>query len=288
MRGEEWGLFVGTPPESFWLVLCFVLIPLWTYGCYFVIDMGASTIAPLAANHATRKRLISLALMILALAVTLVLDDNDSRRLAFVCLVAIGALSSLDCLTETPTTAVSVFAPFVARRFCGRAAAWLLAPGWPTGLLFYLLTGSLVFAGWAGLWEFWAPDAEDFLAAGNVAGSALAPLALALVCFRRQPRLLGPFVVCALILVIFGSLIMFMTEVSKEDDVAFLGMVSPPRPSCPQPSLAFCRGSSSRRRAGHFRSQSRWPSALCPAALPGDRAALREAAGISPTLSPSG
>ena len=148
--------------------------------------------------------------------------------LAFACLVAVWALSSLDCLTETPTTAVSVFAPFVARRFCGRAAAWLLAPGWPSGLLFYLLTGSLVFAGWAGLWEFWQPDAEDFLAAGNVAGCALAPLALALVCFRRQPRLLGPFVVCALILVIFGSLIMFMTEVSNEDDVAFLGIVSPP------------------------------------------------------------
>jgi hypothetical protein len=228
MRWEEMGFLGGIPPQSFWLVLFFVLIPLWIYGCYFVIDMGASTIAPIAANHATRKRLISLALIILALVVTLVLDDNDGRRFAFACLVAIWALSSLDCLTETPTTAVSVFAPFVARRFAGRAAAWLLAPGWPTGLLFYLLTGSLVFAGWAGSWEFWQPDAEDFLAAGNVAGCALAPLALALVCFRRQPRLLEAFVVCALILVIFGALIMFMTEVSNENDVAFLGIVSPP------------------------------------------------------------
>ena len=61
MRWEELGFFGGTPPESFWLVLFFVLIPLWIYGCYFVIDMGASTIAPIAANHATRKRLISLA-----------------------------------------------------------------------------------------------------------------------------------------------------------------------------------------------------------------------------------
>ncbi len=211
-----------------WWAIFAVVLPLWAFVCYFLIDLGASVIAPLAANHATRKRLISLGMFLIALGFVLLWPDDDGRRGAFFCLTLIWLLASFDCLTEAPTMAPSVYVPFVRRGAMGKVAASLYTPGWATGLLFFLF----ISAAWALGCASYDFDSRirypDWLYLINAVACPLAPLFLARLFARHSWRPLGPYVVCALCLFIFSMLVLFMEQVSSERDVAYVGVISPP------------------------------------------------------------
>jgi hypothetical protein len=222
--GGLFGFYSAGAP-SVWITLA-VLGPLWAYACYFALDVGASTIAPLAANHATRKRLISLAFMLVAFAFVLGWPSADGKDLALGCLCAVGGLAAFDCLTETPTASPSVYEPFVRRGAMGRLAAYFLAPGWATGLLFYGLIAALVVTG---LYHAEPPiDSQTKLILITVLLTPLTPLAFAHMFFRRPQRLLGPYIVCALILFIASLLFLLMSALSREDSVGYVGVLTPP------------------------------------------------------------
>lgn len=222
--GGAFGMPYGAP-FSLWTSLL-ILIPLWAFGCYFVIDVGASTIAPLASNHATRKRSISLLLMLVAFAFAMAWPTEEGRFIATACLCAVGGLAALDCLTETPTASPSVYVPFVRRGLIGRLAACFLTPGWATGLLFYTLIVGLTLTAILRS-QNWNSDQEKLIFA-NILLTPMTPLALALLFFRQSQRLLGPYIVCSLIVLIASLLFLFMTTVSREDSVAYIGMLTPP------------------------------------------------------------
>lgn len=223
--GRFFGMGLSGGPGDISIALA-VLVPLWAYGCYFVIDVGASAIAPLAANHATRKRGISFLLMLVASVFLHLWPDVDGQRIAMICLGGIGALATLDCLTETTTASPSVYAPFARRGFLGRVAALFFSPGWVSGLLFYGLIVALV---GAGLHTVDAIDSEqESLLATNFLLTPITPLALALLFFRNPQRLLGPYIVCALILVITSLLLLFMMNVGRDDTVGYVGVLTPP------------------------------------------------------------
>ena len=222
--GSLFGPF-GSGSTPFAIILA-VLAPLWAYACYFVLDVGASTIAPLAANHATRKRLISLAFLLAAFAFVLGWPTSDGREIALGCLCVIGALAAFDCLTETPTASPSVYEPFVRRGAMGRLAAYFLAPGWATGLLFYGVIAALVVTG---LYRADAPsDTQSKLFLITTLLTPLTPLAFAHMFFRRPQRLLGPYIVCSLILLIATLLFLLMSALSREDSVGYVGVLTPP------------------------------------------------------------
>jgi len=214
----------GSPGFGWFLA---VLLPLWAFGCYYVLDLGASAIAPLAANHATRKRLIALAMMLVALGCVLELPPHhDGRKAAMACLVIIAVLASLDCLTETPTASPSVYAPFMRFGALGKFAAFFVSPGWATGLLYYGVVAALVSMGLAAVSAI--DDKHERLAYFNALLTPITPLAIALTTFRRAPRLLGPYIVCTLIIVITSCLFMFMTSLTDHDGAAYVGMATPP------------------------------------------------------------
>jgi len=216
--------FGGATTHDWWFFLT-LLTALWAYGCYFVLDIGASAIAPPASNHATRKRLISLALMLTAFGFVLFWPDPQGRDLATGCLCAVAAVCAFDCLTETPTVSPSVYAPFVRRGWLGRRAAYFLAPGWPTGVAFYFVMAAMVAAA---LFRDTVHTAYDGLVLANALLSPLTPLALALLCFRHTNRLLGPYLACAIVLAISSALLLFMMNVGNADNVAFVGVLTPP------------------------------------------------------------
>lgn len=222
--GSPFGIF-GSGSPTLGMILA-VLAPLWAYACYFVLDVGASTIAPLAANHATRKRLISLAFLLATTGFVFGWPTAAGREIALGCLLVIGALAAFDCLTETPTASPSVYAPFVRRGVIGRLAAFLLAPGWATGLLFYGLIATLI----ATLVVTHADppaDTRSKLILITTFLSPLTPLALAQMFFRRPQRLLGPYIVCSLILLIATMLFLLMGVLSQEDSVGYVGVLTP-------------------------------------------------------------
>lgn len=108
---------------------------------YFMLDMGASRIAPDAENHATRKRLIGLG--VAGVVVALVGFGVDGELCAILAASVLG-LVCVDAVTERPSMVPSVLRPF-ARRFPGNFLAKFLAPGWHTGILFFFLCAVLIF-----------------------------------------------------------------------------------------------------------------------------------------------
>jgi hypothetical protein len=144
------------------------------YGCFFFLSFGASRIAPLSENHSTRKRLFALACAALCGAFFWLGVDNTAV-LTVVGLVL--GFACVDALTEPLPVFSRVLEPFrksPLRRF----AAFLLAPGWLSGLGFLLLCALL-----------WG------LALGHVqagASNPMAPATFAIVALSSANLLLLP------------------------------------------------------------------------------------------------
>ncbi|MDF1824491.1 MAG: hypothetical protein P1U68_07600 [Verrucomicrobiales bacterium] len=116
-----------------------------TYGIIFFLSFGASRIAPLSENLATRKRLIAIGFALLAQLFSLF----GLKEEIFVVTGFILGLAAIDALTEPLPIFSRVLAPFRERPF-GKIAAIFLTPGWLSGLAFFILScviflGSLIF-----------------------------------------------------------------------------------------------------------------------------------------------
>ncbi len=224
--------FYGSSEEMFgWVFFAFAL-PLWAYLTYFVLDLGATCIAPVAANHATRKRLISLGVIGLGMVVHAFAPDRDAQEAALVLACCVLGVMALDCLTEAPTEAPSVYVPFVRRGALGRLAAWFFAPGWATGLLAYGLGVALVMPG------VWAEFRDEVRHGGApttlfVTGlacaflSPLVPLLYALLLKTTERTLLPRYVAGLVIVGVFSAFMLFFVEVSDEDALAMVGGITP-------------------------------------------------------------
>ncbi len=126
------------------------------YGCFFFLSFGASRIAPLSENHATRKRLV--ALLSASLCLGFLLIGADSSPVIITIALILGT-ACIDALTEPLPVFSRVLIPF-SKNPLTRFLAFFLSPGWISGLGFFLICslsyfGSLYFAGWI--------DTHDFL-----------------------------------------------------------------------------------------------------------------------------
>lgn len=149
-----------------------------------MLEVGAARIAPPAENHSAALRLLAYGALALAAVVHLFAPASAVvTLLAFT--IALTVCTGAIC--EKPRHILSLFRPFAARGWPGRAAGRFLYPGWPSGVLF-LLT---IFAGFGAL--LWRQ--KLFVETGNVvqfvafAGALLLPLALirGLLPKARQP-----------------------------------------------------------------------------------------------------
>ncbi|PTY01355.1 hypothetical protein DB346_13565 [Verrucomicrobia bacterium LW23] len=103
------------------------------------LELSATQIAPIAENHATRKRLLGwtvLGVGTLAALFTTHVPPAASLMPAFILL----GIIFLDALCEEQTCVPSVYVPFVRYGILGRLASWFLAPGWVSGLVYTTVT----------------------------------------------------------------------------------------------------------------------------------------------------
>jgi len=125
-------------PLAFWSGIALLLV-IAAYVIYFFLDLGASRIAPEAANHATRKRLIGLAFVLLCFAVPIFFADS-------IPLIGVGTVFLfviwIDALTEKATNVPSILRPFVKRPGL-TPTMYALTPGWHTALIFVVLSAPL-------------------------------------------------------------------------------------------------------------------------------------------------
>ena len=137
----------GMTSREIW-ILCLVSLSI-LYGCFFFLSFGASRIAPLSENHATRKRLVALGFSLFTLA--FISTDIDVDSIIIVSSLILG-LASIDAITEPLPIYSRVLEPF--RKNClTRFAAGFFAPGWISGLGFFFLS--------AAIWGF-ALHLDDF------------------------------------------------------------------------------------------------------------------------------
>ena len=117
----------------------------------FSLELAASRIAPEAENHALRKRLIALAVLLGSLAVVAFirfygLSDNIASA-AMALSVPIVFWTVMDALTETPNANPHTYSAIAHKPWVLRRLGMALHPGWPSGLLFSIVVWCLFFLG---------------------------------------------------------------------------------------------------------------------------------------------
>ena len=146
--GFQLNLFrTGMTGSEMWMFALVALSIL--YGCFFFLSFGASRIAALSENHATRKRLVALGFSLFTLA--FIWAGIDVEAIIFVSGIILG-LASIDAITEPIPIYSRVLEPF-RRNFLTRFVAGFFAPGWISGLGFFFLS--------AAIWGF-ALHLDDF------------------------------------------------------------------------------------------------------------------------------
>ena len=120
-----------------------LVLALAAWAVFYFLSLAATRIAPAASLLSVPKRLVHLAAMGIAWAV------SWSQGVDAVAAGLIGFIM-LDVLTEPVNTVPSVYAAFYRRGLPGRLGMWLLAPGWVTGFFFTALltagTAALAFS----------------------------------------------------------------------------------------------------------------------------------------------
>lgn len=159
------GLSLGTT-ETIGAFICGLILLM------MMLEIGAGRIAPPAENHSAMLRLLAYGLLAVA-AVAHFLDRSTLFVTIPAFVIAAGVCAIAVC--EKPRHILSIFRPFAARGYAGRALGKLLYPGWPFGVLFTLT----IFSGFGLLMAsqkiFTEPDhAVEYVA---VLGSLLFPVA---------------------------------------------------------------------------------------------------------------
>lgn len=181
-----------------------LLFGFWAFLCYFILDMGASAVATCQYHGAPRKRLFAF-IAVSCLFLMDLLDLNREDAVSMAVLIVLG-LTCIDCLTESPVPGdYGVLTPFLRYGRFGRWAAHFLAPGWATGIVFYLTLVLMVVSATFGARAFYYDFSDLWLPLAN---SLLIPptiLALALGIFRKTDRVLLPCLICGFSLALLAA-----------------------------------------------------------------------------------
>jgi hypothetical protein len=139
-----------------------------------LLEYAASRIAPVAENHALRKRVLALFVAIAWFAVAVRGSQGATQAMAFLALPLV-LMTAIEAVLERPVHLRSQAAAFVRYGLPGRCAARLLTPGWATGLLFTVVLAVVCGSAW------WIAAARFKPSAGSTAALASATALFAAV-----------------------------------------------------------------------------------------------------------
>ena len=206
-----------TSPDFWWTAVTVIIAGL--YAIYFLLDLGASQIAPQAENHSTRKRLITLIFVIAILSMAFTgVEEEIVMGLAAVAIVLVW----IDAITERPSVLPSVLQPFEKNRFLS-ITKYLLAPGWHTGILFVIISGlaflSLVSVT-TNLLSTWTPkDLAEIISWG---GAVTYPLIFIHLFIPNSKQMFGLYMLIQCCTFVVTLLITFVSDaISNLSDILF-------------------------------------------------------------------
>jgi len=176
-----------TSPATFFLALG--LLALITYIGYFFLELGTSFIAPAAENRATRKRIIGLVVGVLAFLGV----QFENLSLAVGAAGLVGILLSFDLFSEKPGFPAVVVRPFLKLGPLGRFLGRSLYPGWPTGVLFFLLYAGLITGLLYAITSTRGSDPQAWAIAGIAFGIMTFPAAMIQIFARKTANRHGTY-----------------------------------------------------------------------------------------------
>ena len=170
-----------------------------------LLEYAAARIAPVAENHAFRKRTIALLLAAAWLTVAAVAPENAAGATSAFALPLVLAYA-VEALLERPVHLASHAAAFARFGVTGSVAARVFTPGWATGLVFAVVLGGLSVTAWCTVVTRFAP-------AGDQTAAFVAPLLAAAVLFPLPLVVYLPGVRYRLLLYALVQLVSFMAFV---------------------------------------------------------------------------
>jgi hypothetical protein len=230
--GREFGflmqIFTFQDPDMNVGFLVFVILS--AYVGYYILDMGVSRIAAFAENHAFRKRMVSLILMVVVLFILYL--NPPSTMVSIAVILGFTCTIGLDVCTEVAVCVPSVVKPFVKRSFLGTFAGRFLYPGWHSG--FFLLSGLFVFcfvisemtfSNGGRMTKVGLTEEASFVIIG-IFYSIFAPLLIVRAFIGKIKNSFTGFVGALLICAILTSLVALFADVSRSSSDALLFITS--------------------------------------------------------------
>ena len=195
-----------------------------TYGSFLIylfLEIGAGRLAPEACNHSTRRRLVSLGVVVVLLGLILCgVSPTEvwARLLAVTALIIV-----IDAFTDLPSTMRSLLLPFHLRRMV--PVSYLLAPGWHTGALFSLLfLGAFALV----LPEFGANRNSQLAFFFAVSSIVVMPAALVATFFRRRGKPFRDYLLVHVVSLCVASVLGLLSGVTNEEGYIVLGCILTP------------------------------------------------------------
>ena len=135
-RGSSMYTFFALDTEESRIFVSLYLAACAYYG-FFMLSIGTSLIAPYAENHSTLRRLISLAVTIIA-AILCSMSFADTDALPFFLTLVLLPVFAIS-LSEFAPLAAPTYRKFAKRGALGQLAGLFLFPGWASGFFFCLV-----------------------------------------------------------------------------------------------------------------------------------------------------
>lgn len=190
---------------------------------YYLLDMGASRIAPPSANHATRKRLLTLAALLVLFTLPVL---GAAPELSLGVAVFVALLACIDALTETPALTAGVFQGFLYRKILPSFSKIALAPGWHTAILYTLIVMG-AFAAFVG-YHFYAPDdPESYGVPLILASIVFFPVLITQLFFKNTTQLMAPYIGIQCICTVVALILAVAAEGANVDWVLWIGCFIP-------------------------------------------------------------
>lgn len=135
-RGNSMSSFFALDTEESRIFVSLYLAACAYYG-FFMLSSGTSLIAPYAENHSTLRRLISLAVTIIAAILCSMPLTNTDALPFFLTLVLLPVFAI--SLSEFAPLAAPTYRKFAKRGALGQFAGLFLFPGWASGFFFCIV-----------------------------------------------------------------------------------------------------------------------------------------------------
>jgi len=200
-----------------------IVVGLSVYISWLFLDMGASMIAPISENRATKRRIISFLTLVVTVGTLLLLGYFEAAFIS--CMIIVFPM--LFFLMNEPYELVPVVClPFVKKGALGRLAGKILYPGWHTGVWFLTLPLGVFFYLLYSEGSFFGStiNTEAIFIFQSLLGCILFPAVINLCFFEKKRPHFGFYLLILAISGLFASVCNIVAE-SIEDD-SFLNILS--------------------------------------------------------------